>query len=205
MITLSDINTAYKNATQEEKREFLELILPEAQTWFDARLLTSELRPIKRIAELETVTGLNDYSDFDDKEEHEPNIPEQITELKEKIENIEAGNVFSVSPIDAKNIIPETKTEARALFLVQYLEKEVKERNGELFLNGKEIKDFFTRILPEKCTQDVEVREGQNLRKIKKDVLEKAKKLFGNKLDIIKNKHGRHETLIRLKPLPTVT
>ncbi len=30
MITLSEINSAYRNGTPEERREFLELILPEA-------------------------------------------------------------------------------------------------------------------------------------------------------------------------------
>jgi hypothetical protein len=208
MITLSDINTAYKNATQEEKRKFLELILPDINknpyfhTLFDTRLVISELKPIKRIAELETDLGRTD-PDFLP-EDREPTIPEQITELKERIENIESGNVISVTYKEPGNIIPETKTEARAVFLVQYLEKEVKERNGELFLNNRELKEFFTRIVPEK-NPDCEVKEGQNLRKIKKDVLTKVKKLFGNKIDIVKNKHGRHETLIRLKPLPTVT
>ena len=88
MISLSDINTAYKNATPEERNEFIELILfdliknPDFQNDFNNRLILSPLKPIKRIAELETVTGLNDFANFDD-EEREPNIPEKIKALKE--------------------------------------------------------------------------------------------------------------------------
>jgi hypothetical protein len=45
--------------------------------------LTSELKPIKRIAELEKITGIYQFEDF---EEHEPAIPEKIKELTERLE-----------------------------------------------------------------------------------------------------------------------
>jgi hypothetical protein len=173
----------------------------EVKTYFDVCLVTSELTPIKRIAELETVTGLNDYSDFED-EDHVPTIPAQITVLSEKIKNITISNPIILH--EPKNIIPETKTEARAVFLVQYLENEVKERNGELFLNGSEIKDFITKIIPEK-NPDCQIKTGQNIRKLKKDVLEKAAKLFPGNIFINKNKNGRKETRILFRPLQTVT
>src|SRR5665647_283775 len=94
MISLYDINTAYKNGTPEERNEFIELILfdliknPGFQNDFNNKLILSSLKPIKRIAELETVTGLNDFADFED-EERKPNIPEKIEALKEEIQNIE--------------------------------------------------------------------------------------------------------------------
>jgi len=53
----------------------------EAKIFFDECLLTSELKPISRIAELETVTGLNDYCDFEE-EDGEPYIQEKINEIK---------------------------------------------------------------------------------------------------------------------------
>jgi hypothetical protein len=174
----------------------------EVKTYFDVCLVTSELKPIKRIAELETVTGLNDFADFEDDEDHVPTIPEQISVLTEKIKNITISN--SIISHEPKNIIPETKTEARAVFLVQYLENEVKERNGELFLNGSEIKDFITKIIPEK-NPDCQIKTGQNIRKLKKDVLEKAAKLFPSNIFINKNKNGRKETRILFRPLQTVT
>lgn len=204
MIKLSEINDAFKNATPEERQELIELILPELiknpvfKNHFDNSLLTSELKPIKRISTLETALGLNDFAD-------EPTIPEQITELKSRIENIESHpQAETIITHDPKNIIPETKTEARALYLVQYLESEVKERNGELFLNGTEIKDLLFKIIPEKAP-DCEIKTGQNIRKIKKDVLAKAAKLFPNQLFLNKNKNGRHETRVLFKPLHTVT
>ena len=176
----------------------------EIKTYFDECTAVSELKPIKRIAKLETITGINDYANFED-ENREPNIPEQISALSERIDKIASSTHESVTPKQPDNIIPETKTEARAVFLVEYLNKEVKERNGEHFLNGNEIKDFLTRIIPERYNPDFGIKEGQNLRKIKKDVLEKAKKLFPGKIWIIPNKHGRKETRILFRPLPTVT
>jgi hypothetical protein len=206
MITLSEINEAYRNATPEERREFIELILPELiknpkfQDDFNNRIIMSPLKPVKRIAELEKVTGIYQFEDF---EEHEPTLPEQLIILSEKIDSFEL-NKAAVVQIQPKHIIPETKTEARAVFLVQYLEKEVKERNGELFLNGSEIKDLIIKTIPEK-NPDCQIKKGQNIRKLKKDVLEKAAKLFPGNIFINKNKNGRHETRILFKPLLTVT
>ncbi len=185
----------------EYRTEVEAIIDKKLETSFDNRLLTSELKPIKRIATVETVLGLNDFADLED-EDRELTIPEQITILTEKIENINIS-----TPIvnhETKNIIPETKTEARAVFLVQYLEKEVKERNGELFLNGSEIKDLIINTIPEK-NPDCQIKKGQNLRKLKKDVLEKAAKLFPNSIFINKNKNGRHETRVLFRQLQTVT
>jgi hypothetical protein len=177
----------------------------EVKTYFDECIVTSELKPIKRLAAVETVTGLNDYSDFEDDEEREPNIPEQIDLLSERIENLELNRPSYVTPPDPKNIFPETKTEARAVFLVEYLNKEVKERNGEFFLNGSEIKEFLTKIIPDRYNPDFTVKKDQNIRKLKKDVITKAKQLFPNNLFVNKNKNGRHETRILFKPSPTVT
>jgi uncharacterized protein YllA (UPF0747 family) len=91
------------------------------------------------------------------------------------------------------------------VFLVEYLSKEVKERNGEFFLNGSEIKEFLTKIIPDRYNPDMKVSESQNIRKIKKDVLEKASKIFPNILFLNKNKNIRRETRILFKASPTVT
>jgi hypothetical protein len=185
--------------------QFIELLkFPEVKevlfSLFSEFMATAETKPLKRISTVETVLGLNDYAD-----DEVQTIPEQINLLAERIENLELNRPSSVIPQDPMNIIPETKTEARAVYLVQYLEKEVKERNGELFLNNRELKEFFTRIVPEK-SPDYTVKKGQNLRKIKKDVITKAKQLFPNSIFINKNKNGRHETRVLFKPsYPTVT
>ena len=75
-------------------QEFIDLISPRLinSSVFEEKvtaivekvLLTSELRPIKRIAELETVTGLNDYSDLEEEDDHEPSIPEGYNRLRKK-------------------------------------------------------------------------------------------------------------------------
>ena len=192
-------------AEEGNVKQFLELIKkPEIKAVLNLIveniLATSELKILKRIAALESKLGLNDL-DFED-EDHELTIPKQITILTEKIKNITLSNpIISHEP---KSIIPETKTEARAVFLVKYLENEVKERNGELFLNGTEIKDLIIKTIPEK-NPDCEIKKGQNIRKLKKDILEKAAKLFPGSIFINKNKNGRHETRILFKPLQTVT
>jgi hypothetical protein len=164
-------------------------------------LAISDLKILKRLYTHDKLLGLTD-SDLED-EDREPTIPEQLIILSEKIDFFEL-NKAAVVQIQPEHIIPESKTEARAVFLVQYLEKEVKERNGELFLNGTEIKDLIVKTIPEK-NPDCQIKKGQNIRKLKKDVLEKAAKLFPGNIIINKNKNGRHETRILFKPLLTVT
>src|SRR5664279_5884374 len=79
---------------------------------FDAHLATSELKPIKRIATVETVLGLNDMVDFED-EDRELTIPEKIDALKEEIRHIEFR-----APISPQvELKPDTKTGMRALHL----------------------------------------------------------------------------------------
>ena len=176
-------------------------IQPEIQTWFDGMLATSKLNLVKRVATIETVTGLDDFSDLEDEEEHEPTIPERIDILNGKIENLTISNPVYKEPV---NIIPETKTEARAAFLIEYLEKEAKEKLGQISLNGNELKDFIIKIIPQK-NPELAPKPGQNIRKVKKDMLDKVKDLFGNKIEVVPNKHGRHETRILLKSYRTVT
>jgi vacuolar-type H+-ATPase subunit I/STV1 len=172
----------------------------DVQTWFDSMLIKSELRPIKRIAELETVTGKNDYSDFEDDEEREPSLLEQITELKESIKTAD----FCLNLPNSGNIIPETKSGRIAFFIKDFLENDLKERNGQYSLNGNEIKDMIVHTIPEK-DPELTPKKGQNIRKLKKDVLGKLKDILGSRVQIDKNKYGRHETRILFKPLQTIT
>ena len=85
MITLSEINEAYRNATPEERQEFFEFILPDLfenpvfKNRFDAQLVTSDLEIPSRLRIVEKVTGTYNFADF---EEHEPTIPERISKLE---------------------------------------------------------------------------------------------------------------------------
>jgi hypothetical protein len=198
MIKLSEINDAYRNATPEERREFIELILPELiknpkfQDDFNNRIIMSPLKPVKRIAELEKVTGIYSFEDF---EEHEPTLPEQIKDLAIRLEqplNKPTENIKIELPV-----IPSTTLEHKASALIEHLKERVKPRNDAVFMNSNEIINFLKCDLPE----DLRLKEDiRNPRQAKKDILEKAVKLFSDSVQIIRNKSGNKVTGIALKP-----
>lgn len=187
---LSDITEAYKNATPEERQEFIEQITPDLEEKItiiiEKVLLTSELKPIKRIADLEGVTGLKDYSDFE--EDHEPTIPDQINILTEKIGNL------SGEPIKRPDNVPTGKTEIRACKLVERL-KQAREIAGNKFLSSDDIVNFLKHGLDE----TLRVNEGQNVRQVKKEVLEKAAKMFSGQIFISQKTTGRKNLRLVLK------
>jgi len=190
MISLSDINTAYKNATHEERNEFIELILfdliknPDFQNDFNNRLILSPLKPIKRIAELETVTGLNDFADFED-EEREPNIPEKIEAIKEEIRNIEYKTPVS----STTTLEPTSKTDVRASLLVS----EIRD-SGKDHFTGHEIIHFLKSKLPDNCKVSESI---QNIRKVKQDVLKAASNMYPD-VFLSKKKTGHKEVRLIL-------
>jgi len=190
MISFSNINTAYKNGTPEERNEFIELILfdliknPGFQNDFNNKLILSPLKPIKRIAELETVTGLNDFADFED-EEREPNIPEKIEALKEEIQNIEYK-----TPVSSTTILePNSKTEVRASLLVN----ELRDSGKDHFANH-EIINFLKSKLPDNCKVNETI---QNIRKVKQDVLKAASNMYPD-VFLSKKKTGHKEVRLIL-------
>jgi hypothetical protein len=148
-------------------------------------LLTSELKPIKRIAELETVTGRNDFSDLEE-EDHEPTIPEQISLLEEKIEAISEP---MRAPIRETVNIPTSKTEIRACALVDHLRD-----TGKDHLTTHEIIHFLKSKLPESCKINDNI---QNIRKVKQDVLNKATSMYPN-VFLSKKKTGHREVRLVL-------
>jgi hypothetical protein len=193
MITLSEINTAYRNGTYEERQEFIELIIPDLfenpvfKNYFDNMLLTSELKPIKRISTTETMLGLNDFADED-----VPTIPEQIKELANRIEQ-PLNKVTETVEIEVP-VIPSTTLEHKAMKLVERLKVKPRSRTGEVFLDNTELTKFLTTELPEELRSN-----DSNLRRVKKRVIEKAKSRFPNAISINKSKYGRHETRIIFK------
>ena len=154
---------------------------------FDSMLATSELKPVKRIGELEKVTGIYQFEEF---EEHDETIPEKIKELSERLEH----------PCDKSielPVVPETTLEHKACAIVEHLKEKVKPRNDAIFMNSNEIIKFLKCELPE----DLRLKEDiRNPRQAKKDILEKAIKLFSNSVQIIRNKSGNKVTGIALKP-----
>jgi hypothetical protein len=170
-------------------------IRPEVQEWFDGMLATSSLNLVKRVAAVETVTGLNDFSDFDEEEDHVPTIPEQIKELANRIEQ-PLTKPFDSIKIELP-VIPSTTLEHKASALIEHLKEKVKPRNDAVFMNSNEIINFLKRELPEDLRLKDDIR---NPRQAKKDLLEKAVKLFSDSVLIIRNKSGNKVTGIALKP-----
>jgi hypothetical protein len=157
-------------------------------------LATSELKVLKRISTVETVLGLVS-PDFEEEEEHEPTIPEQINLLTKRVEHPldkPAESIKTELPI-----VPETTLEHKACAIVEHLKEKVKPRNDAVFMNSNEIINFLKCELPE----DLRLKEDiRNPRQAKKDILEKAVKLFSDTVAIIRNKSGNKVTGIVLKP-----
>jgi hypothetical protein len=199
MISLSDISQAFKNASEPERIEFVDLIAPYmdkfVNTSFDARLATSEIRPVQRLAEIETVLGIDDFS-YDD-EDHEPTIPDHITRLYDMVYKI--NTTLKPELIDRSLVTPSKNiTEIRADFLVEYMKN-----NTDLpkavspfanidtrILDSRDFKKFVENYLPE----EYQPESTKNLRKLKRDVFEAAEKRCStNDIFIDKADHGRKE------------
>ena len=168
-------------------------VQPIFRMYIENILATSELKILKRLAAAETLLGLDDFSAADN-EEHELTIPEQLTLLAERIDNV-------TEPVQRESIpepvpILTTKTEMRAHLLVEHLKNDVQERSGGKFLSSEEIV-FFLRYGIDELYR---VREGQNIRQTKKEVLDKAVKLFPNNVFLSQKSHGRRNVRIIYRP-----
>jgi hypothetical protein len=96
----------------------------------------------------------------------------------------------------AAPIILHTTLEIKAAALVEHLKEYVKPRSGEVFLNSREIINYLKTEIPE----ELRLKDIKNPRQAKKDILEKAVKLFSDTVLIIRNKSGNKVTGIALKP-----
>jgi len=155
-------------------------VQPVFRMYIENILATSELKILKRLADVETALGLNDFAD-----EEEMSIPEQISLLSERIDNISEGS--AVPPVESN--VPTSKTELRAFELVEKLKK-TPERNHAVFLTSREIMDFLKDDLPEEYRVNSKVK---NPRQIKKDVIEKAVELYPDLVFTSKKRTGNKE------------
>lgn len=131
------------NYSREEKvQQFLLLlkdpdVQPVFRIYIENILATSDLNILKRLAAVETTLGLNDFADLED--EQEMSIPEQISLLSERIDTI--TEPVTQVPIEEPASIPTSKTEVRAVELVEHLQN-TQERNNEVFMTSREIMSF---------------------------------------------------------------
>ena len=144
---------------------------------------------MKRITQLENVLFSHDSEgELIRDENDEPVLSQNLTRAPEKPTEKET---------DESPIIPQTSLELKACAIVEHLKENVKPRNNEIFMNSREIIDYIKCELPEEIRIKEDIR---NPRQAKKDILEKAVKLFSNTVMIIKNKSGNKVTGIALKP-----
>jgi len=118
-------------------------------------------------------------------------------------DNPEVSIILSapVSPVEEEVLdipnIPTTSLEIKATAIVEHLKEKVRPRNDAVFMNSNEIISFMKCELPENMRLKEDAR---NQRQAKKDIIEKAVKLFSDTIMIIKNKSGNKVTGIALKP-----
>lgn len=197
-----DIISSLINCSKKERIQALELLInhPDTESIFEAKitaivekvLLTSELKPIKRIAELETVTGLNDYSDIEE-EEHEPTIPEQISLLSKRIESISCASPEPVS--QQKAVVPETTLDLKTCAVVEHLKEAVKPNEFGVFAVDKKTLDTF---MTEEISEDLRVKKVS--RQLKKDIFKRAVELYSDIVCIITSPSGNQTKSLALKP-----
>jgi hypothetical protein len=153
-------------------------------------IATSDLKILKRLSVVETDLG---HNDLDIEEEHRPTIPEQLKELSKRIEQ-PLNNITEETIQDF--YIPHTTLDLKACELVEHLKENVKPRNNEVFLNSREIINYLKTAIPE----ELRLKDIKNPRQAKKDILERAVKMFPNIVCIVKNKSGNKVTGIALTP-----
>lgn len=172
-----------KSFVPERVKQLIELLkYPEVQTFLklfiDNSIVTSDLNILKRLATIENKLGFNDLLDSD-----EPTIPEQLSILADRI-----AKIVNEPRCEPENS-PTTKTESRAHLLVAKL----KGMRGKGFLSSQEIVQFLKHGIEEKY----KVSDKQNVRQVKKEVLQKIVELFPD-MQLDKKKYGRREVRLIL-------
>jgi hypothetical protein len=155
----------------------------------DYSIAISDLKILPRLSVVETDLG---HNDLDIEEEHKPTIPAQIKELSERIE--QPSNKTTEEEM-TEFYIPHTTLDLKACELVEHLKENVKPRNNEVFLNSREIIHYLKTFIPE----ELRLKEITNPRQAKKDILERAVKMFPNIVCIVKTKSGNKVAGIALK------
>jgi hypothetical protein len=172
-------------------QQFLKLLkVPEVQTVFNSMvenaIALSELNLLKRVAALEIKTGIEDPED----EVHPITLPEQLSLLAERVDS----KTEPVKQEYVPEIEPRTTLEHKATEFALYV-KDIVNTTGQMFLDSKQIMYFMKYELPE----PLRMKDIQNPRQFKRDVLQRAKTMFPF-IVLDKKKHGKRETVALYKP-----
>ncbi|AKB34782.1 hypothetical protein MSSAC_0192 [Methanosarcina siciliae C2J] len=159
-------------------------------------LATSDLQIITRLAEVEKMLSLSSFVD----EDEEINFPKQIELLSQRVDDLEELGTCQKPNMENDIHFQASKSTAYAMYLHNYLKTKVKPRNEEIFLTSPELMNFFKNIVPEEYNIQYTIKTNQNVRKLKKDVLEKALIMFPNNIFLSKKKTGRREVRVIFRP-----
>jgi hypothetical protein len=165
-------------------------------------LAISEHKILKRLYTHDIMLGLKEPFDLDD-EEREPTIPEQINLLADRIDKLSQNAVIATGkPTEEKApelpVIPTTSLDLKAEAIVTHLKEEIKPSwSGNVVINNPDFYTFFKEKVADGLRWKPDLR---NPRQAKKEILERAVKLYPDLVEIIKNKSGNMITGIALKP-----
>jgi hypothetical protein len=167
-------------------QQFIKLLgIPEVKTVFnlmvDEAIALSENRILNRLFAVEVHTGLENPIE----EDHPATLPEQLSILTERIDN---------KSVQETVIEPRTTLEQKATEFAIHV-KDAATKTGKVFMDSKEQMHFFKHDLPE----PLRMKEIQNPRQFKRDVLQKAKSMFSF-IDLDRKKNGRREVRVVYKP-----
>lgn len=147
-------------------------------------LAVSDLKILKRLYTHDVMLGLEKPY-----EEDYVSIPAQIQELKQ--------NVTTEKPIKDSPIILQTTLELKACAIKDHLLENVKPRKAGIYMNSKEFYYFMKNTISADLRWNPDIG---NPRQAKKDIMEKAIKLYPDILTITRSLSKNKVTGIALKP-----
>jgi hypothetical protein len=186
----------------------VEKALPAAVENF---LLNSEMKVLKRINFIEGYLGLDhevhrlpeDNERFIQKQEllTEKRIrkeTEVVKPLHEILEELgQSKFIAPEKPVEENPIIPETTLDLKACAIKDNLLENVKPRNGIVYMNSKEFYYFMKNTISENLRWNQDIG---NPRQGKKDIIERAFKMYPDILNITKSLSKTKVTGMVLKP-----
>lgn len=180
-------------AKKDPVEELLKLLKnPRVIAFLDEHLVTSELRPVQRLRQLEEVTGI--YA-FEEWEEHPATIPERLEALEQK--SILAPESTPEEPKEDNPLIDNTTLTKKAQALTDYLKSQKPSWSGKVVLEGQEICKFFFEKIDQELRWPAKLK---GYRGAKKTIIERAQELYPDQVQVVKNKSGNKITGIALKP-----
>ncbi len=205
MITASDIIQALKLASESEKEEIANALIPIVEKThafeervteivekvlditFEGKLAHSKFQPVQRIYEIETFVGTEGFNSTENEEdENIPSLADRIQTLEEKIDNVKVG----ASENPSVEIKLKSKTGKRAMALIKAL---MASKKGHL--TRTQIRD----VLSNEELGDARITEkSSNPRRVIIDAINEAKTICSKVIPDQKN-YGRHEWRLRLE------